>query len=199
MSVFICVYTHTRVCVCMSVDPHAYVCVGVDTRATALAPWVKYIAVTPLGPIHNQLDYFPLIFTHSDEMLVCMVMNSLPLAFEGDLSLCMDKSIARGTVENKSLGARQGDIHSLSIYFSLSIPISLSLFLSFFPFSLTLPGFKSLSDLWFELMLCFVKAMACWEKLCLVLKPSLYWLLGDRNVLFFSASLVWQGVQQKSS
>ena len=107
------------------------------------------MAGTPLGPIHNQLDYFPLIFTHSDEMLVCMVMNSLPLAFEGDLSLCMDKSLARGNVENKSLGARQGDRHSLSlsIYFSLSIPVSLSLFLSFFPLSLTLPGFKSLSDL----------------------------------------------------
>lgn len=44
-------------------------------------------------------------------MLVCMVMNSLPLAFEGDLSVSMDKSLARRNVENKSLGApavRQG-------------------------------------------------------------------------------------------
>ena len=56
-------------------------------------------------PIHNQLDSFPLIFTRSDEMLVCMVMNSLPLAFEGDLSVSMDKSLARRNVENKSLGA----------------------------------------------------------------------------------------------
>lgn len=63
------------------------------------------MAVTPLGPIHNQLDSFPLIFTRSDEMLVCMVMNSLPLAFEGDLSVSMDKSLARRNVENKSLGA----------------------------------------------------------------------------------------------
>lgn len=38
-------------------------------------------------------------------MLVCMVMNSLPLAFEGDLSVSMDKSLARRNVENKSLGA----------------------------------------------------------------------------------------------
>lgn len=63
------------------------------------------MAATPLGPIHNQLDSFPLIFTRSDEMLVCMVMNSLPLAFEGDLSVSMDKSLARRNVENKSLGA----------------------------------------------------------------------------------------------
>lgn len=63
------------------------------------------MAATPLGPIHNQLDSFPLIFTRSDEMLVCMVMNSLPLAFEGDLSLSMDKSLALRNVENKSLGA----------------------------------------------------------------------------------------------
>jgi hypothetical protein len=66
-------------------------------------------------------------------MLVCMVMNSLPLAFEGDLSLCMDKSLARGNVENKSLGARQGDRHSLSLYLFLSfytrLPLSLSLLL----------------------------------------------------------------------
>lgn len=44
-------------------------------------------------------------------MLVCMVMNSLPLAFEGDLSVSMDKSLARRNLENKSLGApavRQG-------------------------------------------------------------------------------------------
>lgn len=38
-------------------------------------------------------------------MLVCMVMNSLPLAFEGDLSVSMDKSLARRNVENKSLEA----------------------------------------------------------------------------------------------
>lgn len=63
------------------------------------------MAVTPLSPIHNQLDSFPLIFTRSDEMLVCMVMNSLPLAFEGDLSVSMDKSLAHRNVENKSLGA----------------------------------------------------------------------------------------------
>lgn len=63
------------------------------------------MAVTPHRPIHNQLDSFPLIFTRSDEMLVCMVMNSLPLAFEGDLSVSMDKSLARRNVENKSLGA----------------------------------------------------------------------------------------------
>lgn len=63
------------------------------------------MAATPLSPIHNQLDSFPLIFTRSDEMLVCMVMNSLPLAFEGDLSVAMDKSLARRNVENKSLGA----------------------------------------------------------------------------------------------
>lgn len=42
-------------------------------------------------------------------MLVCMVMNSLPLAFEGDLSVSMDKSLARRNVENKSLGPQQSD------------------------------------------------------------------------------------------
>lgn len=63
------------------------------------------MAETPLQPIHNQLDSFTLIFTRSDEMLVCMVMNSLPLAFEGDLSPRMDKSLARRNVENKSLKA----------------------------------------------------------------------------------------------
>lgn len=72
------------------------------------------MAVTPLSPIHNQLDSFPLIFTCSDEMLVCMVMNSLPLAFEGDLSVSMDKSLARRNVENKSLGAGSQTGASLS-------------------------------------------------------------------------------------
>lgn len=38
-------------------------------------------------------------------MLVCMVMNSLPLAFEGDLSPRTDKSLACRNVENKSLKA----------------------------------------------------------------------------------------------
>lgn len=72
------------------------------------------MAVMPLSPIHNQLDSFPLIFTRSDEMLVCMVMNSLPLAFEGDLSVAMDKSLARRNVENKSLGASSQTGASLS-------------------------------------------------------------------------------------
>lgn len=63
------------------------------------------MAETPLRPIHNQLDSFTLIFTRSDEMLVCMVMNSLPLAFEGDLSPRTDKSLACRNVENKSLKA----------------------------------------------------------------------------------------------
>ncbi len=87
------------------------------------------MAATPLRPIHNQLDSFTLIFTRSDEMLVCMVMNSLPLAFEGDLSPRMDKSLARRNVENKSLKAGGALI----------------------------PGFKSLPDLWFKLLLCLVK------------------------------------------
>lgn len=76
------------------------------------------MAATPLSPIHNQLDSFPLIFTRSDEMLVCMVMNSLPLAFEGDLSVGMDKSLARRNVENKSLGAGSQTGASLSLSLS---------------------------------------------------------------------------------
>lgn len=47
-------------------------------------------------------------------MLVCMVMNSLPLAFEGDLSVGMDKSLACRNVENKSLGAGSQTGASLS-------------------------------------------------------------------------------------
>lgn len=52
-------------------------------------------------------------------MLVCMVMNSLPLAFEGDLSVSMDKSLARRNVENKSLGAGSQTGASLSPPFTL--------------------------------------------------------------------------------
>lgn len=63
------------------------------------------MAKMPLRPIRNQLDSFTLIFTRSDEMLVCMVMNCLPLAFEGDLSPRMDESLAGRIVENKSLKA----------------------------------------------------------------------------------------------
>lgn len=59
-------------------------------------------------------------------MLVCMVMNSLPLAFEGDLSVSMDKSLARRNVENKSLGAGS----------QTGAPLAASL-------PLTLLGFKS--------------------------------------------------------
>lgn len=65
----------------------------IDPRE-ASACSVKYMAMSPFSLIHNQLDSFSLIFTCSDEMLVCMVINSLLLASEGDLSVRMDKSPA---------------------------------------------------------------------------------------------------------
>lgn len=49
-----------------------------------------------------------------------MVMNSLPPAFEGDLSASMDKSLARRNVENKSLGAGSQTGASLSLSLSSS-------------------------------------------------------------------------------
>jgi len=76
----------------------------------ASAGWVKYTAVSPFSLIHNQLDSFSLIFTCWDEMLVCMVINSLLLASEGDLSVHMDKSPAYWNVQNKSL--KQAGAHS---------------------------------------------------------------------------------------
>lgn len=120
------------------------------------------MAATPLFPIHNQLDSFTLIFTCTDEMLVCMVINSLPLAFEGDLSLSMDKSLACRNVQNKSL--EQAVSHS-------RIQITL--------------------DLWFELMLRLVKGMGAetndvwyWSH------PAIdYWMSGQ-SLVYIKQSLV---------
>lgn len=84
-------------------------------------------------------------------MLVCMVMNSLPLAFEGDLSVAMDKSLARRNVENKSLGA--GSQTGASLSPSLSSDLNQPRFM-----------------IWINAS--FGQRNGRWDKWCLVLKPS---------------------------